>query len=139
MVKVMKDRSLAILAIAFVVFVCAGLAAAYAFSGNSSMKVFDDRNNTQTITIKNGETFKVELNENPTTGYAWLINVTPGLTIVSDTYVAPSGGLVGAGGQHEWQVKATGTGDQQLTGIYKRSWEPTVGNETTYGLNITIV
>ncbi len=84
MVKVMKDRSLAILAIAFVVFVCAGLAAAYAFSGNNSMKVFDDRNNTQTITIKNGETFKVQLNENPTTGYNWTINVTPGLTIVSD-------------------------------------------------------
>lgn len=138
MVKVMKDRSLAILAIAFVIFVIAGLAAAYAFSGNSSMKVFDDKNNTQTVTIKTGETIKIVLDENPTTGYAWIINLTPGLTIVNDTYVAPSGGLVGAGGQHEWQVKATGTGDQQLTGIYKRSWEPTVGNETTYNLNIKI-
>jgi inhibitor of cysteine peptidase len=138
MVKVMRDRSLAILAIAFVVFVCAGLAAAYAFSGSNSMKVFDDRNNTQTITIKNGESFKVQLNENPTTGYAWIINLTPGLTLVNDTYIAPSGGLMGAGGQHEWQVKATGTGDQQLTGIYKRSWEPTSGNETTYRLNIKI-
>jgi inhibitor of cysteine peptidase len=134
----MKDRSLAILAIAFVVFVCAGLAAAYAFSGSGSMKVFDDRNNTQTITIKNGEIFKVVLDENPSTGYAWIINVTPGLTIVTDTFVPSSSGLAGAGGQHEWQVKATGTGDQQLTGIYKRSWEPTIGNETTYSLNIKI-
>lgn len=137
--KVMKDRSLAILAIAFVVFVCAGLAAAYAFSGSNSMTVFDDRNNTQISTIKNGESFKVQLNENPTTGYVWIINLTPGLTIVSDQYIAPSGGLMGAGGQHEWQVKATGTGDQQLTGIYKKSWEPTFGNETTYSLTIKIV
>jgi inhibitor of cysteine peptidase len=130
---------MAILAIAFVVFVCAGLAAAYAFSGSNSMKVYDDRNDTQTITIKNGESFKVQLNENPTTGYSWTINVTPGLTIVSDQYIAPSGGLMGAGGQHEWQVKATGTGDQQLTGIYQRPWEPVSGNETTYRLNIRIV
>jgi inhibitor of cysteine peptidase len=135
----MKERSLAILAIAFLVFVCAGLVAAYAFSGSGSMKVFDDRNNTQTISIKNGETFKVVLDENPTTGYAWIISVTPGLTIVNDTFVQSSSGMMGAGGRHEWQVKATGTGDQQFTGIYKRSWEPTLGNETTYSLNIKIV
>ena len=139
MVTIMKDRSLAILAIAFVVFVCAGLAAAYAFSGSNSMKVYDDRNDTQTITIKNGESFKIQLNENPTTGYSWMINATPGLTIVSDQYIAPSGDLMGAGGQHEWQVKATGTGDQQLTGTYQRPWEPVSGNETTYSLNIKIV
>jgi inhibitor of cysteine peptidase len=135
----MKDRSLAILTVAFAVFVCAGLAAAYALGGNSSMKVFDDRNNTQTVTIKNGETFKVVLDENPSTGYAWIMNVTSGLTIVSDTYIASSGSMAGAGGRHEWQVKATGTGDQQLTGIYKRSWEPAFGNETTYSLSINIM
>jgi inhibitor of cysteine peptidase len=134
----MKDRSLAILTIAFVVFVCAGLAAAYAFGGNSSMKIFDNMNDTQTISIKNGETFKVVLDENPGTGYAWIINVTSGLTIVSDTYVAPQGDLIGAGGRHEWQIKATGTDDQQLSGIYKRSWETTFGNETTYRLTIKI-
>jgi inhibitor of cysteine peptidase len=139
MVTIMKDRSMAILAIAFVVFVCAGLAAAYAFSGSNSMKVYDDGNDTQTITIKNGESLKIQLNENPTTGFNWSINVTPGLTIVSDQYIAPSGDLMGAGGQHEWQVTATGTGDQQFTGIYKRPWEPTFGNETTYRLNIEIV
>ena len=135
----MRDRTLAILAIAFVVFVVAGLAAAYALSGNNSTKVFDVRNNTQTVEIKNGDTFKIVLDENPTTGYAWVINVTSGLTIVKDTYVPPDGSLVGAGGQHEWQVKATGTGSQQLTGIYKRSWEPTVGNETSYQLDVKII
>jgi inhibitor of cysteine peptidase len=135
----MKDRSLVLLTVAFVAFVCIGLAAAFVISGNSNMKVFDSKNNTQTIEIKNGETIKVVLDENPSTGYAWIINVTPGLTLVSDTYVPPGGSQVGAGGQHEWQVKATGTGNQQLTGIYKRSWEPTFGNETTYTLNIKIV
>jgi inhibitor of cysteine peptidase len=133
----MKDRTLAILAIAFVVIVCVGLAAAYAFSGTT--KVFNENNNTQNITIKNGETIKVVLDENPSTGYAWIINVTPGLSIVKDTFVPSSSGLAGAGGQHEWQIRATGAGYQNLTGIYKRSWEPTFGNETTYRINITMV
>ncbi|HEY3274453.1 MAG TPA: protease inhibitor I42 family protein [Methanocella sp.] len=134
-----KDRLLSILVIAFVVFACAGLAAAYVISGNSGMKVFDGRNHTQTITIKNGETFKVVLDENPGTGYGWIINVTPGLTIVNDTFVPSSSGLTGAGGRHEWQIKVAGTGNQQLSGIYKRSWETDSGNEATYRLNITIV
>jgi inhibitor of cysteine peptidase len=134
----MKDRSLAVLTIAFAVFVCAGLAAAYAFSGNSNMKVLDDRNNTQTITIKSGETFQIELSENPSTGYAWNISATPGLTIVNDTFVPSSSGLTGAGGKREWQIRASGNGDQQLSGTYKRSWETISGNETTYSLNIKI-
>jgi inhibitor of cysteine peptidase len=135
----MKDRSLVILTIAFVVFVVAGLAAAYALSGNNAAKVFDIRNNTQTVEVRPGDTFKIILDENPTTGYAWIINATSGLTIVKDTYVPPDGSLAGAGGQHEWQVKATGTGSQQLTGTYKRSWEPTFGNETSYELYVKII
>jgi inhibitor of cysteine peptidase len=138
-VKDVKDRRLSVLVIAFVVFACGGLAAAYVISGNSSMSIFDDRNNTQTITIKNGEVFKIQLDENPGTGYAWIVIVTPGLTIVNDTFVPSSSGLIGAGGKHEWQVRASGNGDQQLSGTYKRSWEPISGNETTYSLNITIV
>jgi inhibitor of cysteine peptidase len=102
------------------------------------MKVFDDRNNTQTVTVKNGETFKIELIENPTTGYSWNISTTPGLTIINDTFIPPSGDVMGAAGMHEWQVKATGTGDQQFTGVYKRPWEPSFGNESVYSLNVKI-
>jgi inhibitor of cysteine peptidase len=137
-VKDLKDRALSLLTIAFVMFACIGLAAVYVLSGNNA-RAFDIRNNTQSVQIKNGMTFKVVLDENPTTGYTWILNVTSGLAITGDTYVPPDSSLVGAGGKHEWQIKATGTGDQQITGIYRRSWEPTVGNETTYRLNIRII
>ena len=139
MVKVVKDTSVILLAVVFVVIVCGGLTLANIVSGsNSSTLAYNIMDSNKTVTIKPGETFKVVLDENPTTGYNWTINVTPGLSIVSDTYIPPQGGLMGAGGQHEWQVKATGAGDQQLTGVYKRSWEPTFGNETTYSLSIKI-
>jgi inhibitor of cysteine peptidase len=99
---------------------------------------FNESYNNQTETMKSGETFKVVLDENPTTGYSWNVSVTGGLTVLNDTYLAPNTTLVGAGGQHEWLVEATGTGDQQFSGIYKRPWEPVFGNETTFTLNITI-
>ena len=134
----MKNNTVVLLAVAFVAIVVIGLAAANAISGNSSMKVYDAQNNGQTITVKSGETVKIALDENPTTGFSWINTTTPGLTIVSDKYIAPSSGLVGAGGVHEWEVRATGTGDQQFSGIYKRPWEPTFGNETAFGLNIKI-
>ncbi len=134
----MKNNTVVLLAVAFVAIIVIGLIAANALSGNSSMKVYNEQNNGQTITIKSGETVKIALDENPTTGYSWNVTATPGLTIVSDQFIAPGSGVVGAGGLHEWQVRATGTGDQQFSGIYKRPWEPTFGNETAYGLNIKI-
>lgn len=140
MVKVMKDMSIILLAVVFVVVVCGGLTLACVASGsNSSMRSFNVTDNGKAFTINSGETFKIVLDENPTTGYAWAINVASGLAIVNDTYFPPSSGLIGAGGRHEWQVKATGTGDQQITGIYRRPWEQTSGNETTYDLTIKIV
>jgi inhibitor of cysteine peptidase len=104
-----------------------------------TMAVFNQSDNNKTVEIKNGETFKVILDENPSTGYSWNVSVTSGLTIVNDTYLPPVTDLLGVSGMHEWHVKATGTGDQQFSGVYKRPWEPVFGNETTYVLNVKVV
>jgi inhibitor of cysteine peptidase len=47
--------------------------------------------------------------------------------------------MPGASGTHEWTIKATGKGQQQFTAVYKRPWEPTTGNETTFTLNVKVV
>ena len=135
----MKSMSVVLLAVAFVIIVCAGFTAAYAISGsNGNMQSFNQTDTNKTITVKPGETIKVLLDENPTTGYSWAFNVTSGLTIAKDTYHEPASGLIGAGGVHEWQIKSSGTGSQQISAVYKRPWEPTFGNETAFVLNIII-
>lgn len=117
--------SVILLSAAFVILVCAGFIAAYAFTGdNSKMQSFNQTDAGKTITVRPGETIKVILDENPTTGYSWAFSTTSGLAVVNDTYHPPASGLVGAGGVHEWQIKATGTGDQQINAVYKRPWEP---------------
>lgn len=131
--------SVVLLAVAFVVIVCAGFTVAHAITeGNGNMQSFNQTDTNKAITVKPGETIKVLLDENPTTGYSWVFNVTSGLAIATDKYQEPDSGLMGAGGVHEWQIKATGTGSQQVSAIYKRPWEPTFGNETAFVLDITI-
>lgn len=94
--------------------------------------------NGNMVSVREGSLIKVSLDENPTTGYSWNESVTPGLTIVDSKYVSSGSGLMGAGGVHEWTIKAVGKGQQQFSAIYKRSWEPTTGNETTFTLKISV-
>jgi inhibitor of cysteine peptidase len=106
--------------------------------------VITEANNGTTINVKNGETFYLRLKENPTTGYAWQLNLSEGLSIVpgQDKYYPESTEgehpLVGAGGVHLWEIKANTPGNQQVNGIYKRSWENTTGDENTFMLNVEV-
>ena len=109
-------------------------------AGATSMVTYTEANDNQTVTVSKGNTVAIVLNENPSTGFQWNTSATSGLTINDVGYVqggAP--GMVGAGGNHTWKVTATGEGNQTFNGTYKRSWEPTAGNETIYTLKINIV
>lgn len=95
--------------------------------------------NGKTITISEGSSIKISLDENPTTGYSWNETVTSGLAVVDSSYISSNSSMVGAGGVREWTVKAAGKGMQQFTAINKRPWEPAAGNETTFTLNVNVV
>lgn len=94
--------------------------------------------NGKTITVNEGSLIKINLDENPTTGYSWNETISPGLAIIDSTYISSGSGMMGAGGVHEWTLKATGKGPQQFSAVYKRPWEPIAGNETTFTLNILV-
>ena len=105
------------------------------------MVTFTDADNGKTEKITQGTTFAVELPENPTTGYQWNATVSQGLSLVSDAYKenAHAEGMVGVGGVHTWVIRANDTGSQKFSAIYKRSWEATTGNETTFVVNADVV
>lgn len=110
-------------------------------AGASTAKTYTDANSNQTITMAKGDTVTIVLRENPTTGYSWNVSATTGLTVKDLGHVtdAHPEGMVGVGGNHTWEVTATGTGSQAFSGVYQRPWEPVFGNETAYKLNINIV
>ena len=115
------------------------LGASVLIPGQSPIASYGATDNGKTVSVAQGSTFKVVIDENPTTGYSWNETVTPGLTITDSKYIGSNSGLMGAGGKHEYTIEAMGKGTQQLSAIYKRPWEPTTGNEDKYVLNIMVV
>lgn len=106
--------------------------------GATTEYAFNETDNNEGITLPAGSEITISLDENPTTGYSWNVTSFAGLEYVNDTYIAPETGLVGAGGVHVWQYRATEIGAAEFSAIYKRSWEETTGNETTFSMTFAI-
>ena len=100
--------------------------------------LYDD-DNGKTVDVQKGCEIRVELTENPTTGYTWELSA-PGLTLVSDEYYPDkvAEGVVGSGGIHQWIFTADNTGTYTLDGIYKRSWEETSTDDSTWKATVVV-
>jgi inhibitor of cysteine peptidase len=71
-----------------------------------------------------GESLKISLPSNPTTGYSWSITRQGDPTVLhlsSDYY--PTSTLTGSGGTETWNVIATKKGNETLIFNYARPWE----------------
>ena len=102
--------------------------------------VVTEKQNTATVNVSLSSIVTVRLEENPTTGFEWNLTTTPGLKVIKDTY-EPSdttGKLVGSGGTHIWDISTVAIGEQKIMAVYKRSWEPTSGNETAFSLTVVV-
>jgi inhibitor of cysteine peptidase len=92
----------------------------------TNMVVTENESGT-TIRLKKGEDFTLNLRGNPTTGFSWELNLSKGLSILSDHYtsdIVPPGDE-GYGGTYSWVIQATSPGNQLVKGIYKQPWEKT--------------
>jgi inhibitor of cysteine peptidase len=103
--------------------------------------VVTEEQNNATVQVNTSAIITLKLKENPTTGFTWNLTTTPGLQIISDSYkpTYTTGKMVGSGGIHTWDISAVGNGEQKIQAVYKRSWEPIVGNETTFSMTVVVV
>ena len=90
--------------------------------------------------VSPGALIQLRLAENPTTGYQWNLTLSPGLSLVNETYLPddPTGKLIGAGGTHVWFLEAVETGDQLVSGSYSRPWEAPSGAAPDYTLALLV-
>ena len=88
-----------------------------------------EADNGKTENVTRNTRFAVVLAENPSTGFAWNVNLSSGLELQSSDYHqdgAPAG-MVGVGGTRTWIIVAKEPGDQKFSAIYRRAWEPVSG------------
>jgi len=92
------------------------------------------------ISVKEGQTFKITLPSNPSTGYQWNSTYdTTYLELVAQNFQPDNTnpGIVGAGGNEIFTFKAKNPGNTTITFNYQRPWDPTPINTTTYDIRIT--
>ena len=86
------------------------------------------------ITARAGETFVIELEGNPTTGYQWeLAEGDEHFRLVEKNYAQPGSGI-GSATRERFVIEATKTGSTTLTFKHKRPWETEVLDTKTFRL-----
>ena len=90
------------------------------------MLELDNRNNGGEVELRVGDSFELQLAENPTTGYRWTLGapVGPILEVEGDSFAGPRQGALGAGGARVWRFRAAREGAVRLEVESRRSWEP---------------
>lgn len=92
------------------------------------------------VTLLQGETVKVSLRGNGSTGYTW--EVVPDtesiLSQQGDKQFEPDGDAVGADGLYIFTFKAIASGNFQLKLIYHRPWETDVAPLQTFEVTIIV-
>lgn len=87
-------------------------------------------NQTAEQSLRVGDTFLVEIESNPSTGYRWVMtnrkDILKCIQLKKEqTFPATSSGtnLVGAPGKQQWQLMAKCVGETQIRFEYRRPWE----------------
>ena len=103
--------------------------------------VVNEVQNHATVKVHKGNSITVRLPENPTTGFTWNLSASPGLLVVSDSYIPSdtTGKLIGSGGTHVWDISAQSAGIRTIQATYMRPWEQATGNETAFLLTVVVV
>jgi inhibitor of cysteine peptidase len=103
--------------------------------------VFGQKDNSALVQARRGAKITVELNENPTTGYRWMISSIDEVFLVpeGDEFLPPKQKSPGTGGLRRFFFRAKSTGSTALTLINKRAWQSDEKAVDTFNLAIHIL
>jgi len=87
--------------------------------------VFGEKDNGASVQVQRDAKITIELNENPTTGYRWMISSIDDAFLVPEgnAFLPPDQKSPGAGGLRRFSFRAKGAGSTALTLINKRAWQ----------------
>ncbi len=95
-------------------------------------------------TLAVGQTLRIELPSNATTGYSWTMSgarievLSPASPFGQEVADPHEPGMVGVGGKTVWRFTAAQPGTTNLTFAYRRSWERDTPPAETATYRITV-
>ena len=120
--------------------VVAALSMLTACSSLQNQVSVDESSSGKQVEIGMGGTLTVTLDSNATTGYSWELQEIGNTNVLQKTdnkYVAPTSGLVGAGGKEVWNFKAFKAGKVSLSMEYSQPWAG--GQKGAKSFNLTVI
>ncbi|HTZ70950.1 MAG TPA: protease inhibitor I42 family protein [Acetobacteraceae bacterium] len=101
------------------------------------MLEIDRSQNGGTVEVQTGETFRLHLSENPTTGYRWYVALPADavLRVVDDSFEKLHDNP-GAGGMRHWTFAADRPGVVRLQFDRKRAWETQAAESFTVTIDV---
>lgn len=84
----------------------------------------DERSNGQMVEVSVSEVLRIALEENPTTGFRWVLerNGEPVCVLIKD-FFETAVSATGQGGRHYWEFRTENVGEETIELAYRRSWE----------------
>ena len=101
----------------------------------------DEHNSSDTIHVLPGETIRVKLRSNPSTGFSWALGpIEDGFFDVESRFEADPHreGEAGYGGCEIWKFKAEQSGETDISLSYERPWEDERPAAKTFKLHVVI-
>lgn len=94
------------------------------------------------VIVPEGDTFRLSLGSNPTTGFNWSeaaqISNAAVLKQVNHEYIAPDGSMPGASGKEVWEFQTLEKGEATVYLEYSRSWDGGEKAEWTYTVTVKV-
>ena len=99
------------------------------FCTGCTERSFDHSDNGTMVQVKSGDMVRINLAENPSTGFSWNATTTGDLVITRDGYDTSDSfgammGKVGGGGTRSWDLTIGKDRVQSFSAVYRRPWEP---------------
>jgi inhibitor of cysteine peptidase len=102
---------------------------------------FGKNDNGASVQVQFGAKISIDLKENPTTGYRWMISGIDEAVLMpeGDAFVPPDQKSLGAGGLRRFFFRAKNAGSTVLTLINKRAWQRDDQAVDSFNLTVRIL
>lgn len=93
----------------------------------------------RTVVVHVGDEVTIRLDENPTTGYRWVVEPVENLAVdVRAAYVPGAGGGIGGGGERIVTLAPRALGTAKVRLALRRSWEPATTVSKSFEVSLVV-